>query len=117
MQESILNYIICVGNFYYKRNRFSTYSLVLQLAALNHILDNHLTFQTIFQAKQAEFYSGCLDTDTSKRDSIWLEKDVMVPLAGTNTAFVYQVGNDRMDISFARISKCTDSVTEGPHRA
>ena len=31
-----------------------------------------------------------MDADTSKRDAIWLEKDVMVPLAGTNSAFVYQ---------------------------
>lgn len=46
--------------------------------------------QSIFTAKQTEYYAGSLETDTSKRDAIWLEKDVMVPLAGTNTAFVFQ---------------------------
>jgi len=46
--------------------------------------------QGVFERKQSEWYSGLPDTDTSKRDAIWLEKDVIVPLAGTNTSFVYQ---------------------------
>ncbi|XP_023328485.1 mannose-1-phosphate guanyltransferase alpha [Eurytemora carolleeae] len=54
--------------------------------------------QTIFQAKQTEFYSG-LDGkkdavfEKDGRDAIWLEKDVMVPLAGTNTSYVYLTNN------------------------
>lgn len=51
--------------------------------------------QSVFQRKQGEYYNSDagMDPDTSKRDTIWLEKDVMVPLAGTNTAFVYQTSN------------------------
>ena len=45
----------------------------------------------MFERKQSEWYNGLPDQDTSKRDAIWLEKDVIVPLAGTNTAFVFQV--------------------------
>lgn len=46
--------------------------------------------QGVFEKKQSEWYSGLPDQDTSKRDAIWLEKDVIVPLAGTNTAFAFQ---------------------------
>ena len=59
-------------------------------------------FQTIFQAKQTEFYSG-LDGkkdavfEKDGRDAIWLEKDVMVPLAGTNTSYVYLVRINWLD--------------------
>ena len=31
--------------------------------------------------------------DVSKRDTIWLERDLIVPLAGTNSAFLYQTSN------------------------
>ncbi len=48
--------------------------------------------QGVFERKQSEWYNGLPDQDTSKRDAIWLEKDVIVPLAGTNTAYVFQVG-------------------------
>ena len=47
--------------------------------------------QGVFERKQSEWYNGLPDQDTSKRDAIWLEKDVIVPLAGTNTAYVFQV--------------------------
>jgi len=51
--------------------------------------------QTVFTRKQTDYYNSVtgMDADTSKRDAIWLEKDVMVPLAGTNSAFVYQTSN------------------------
>jgi hypothetical protein len=48
--------------------------------------------QNIFNQKQSEYYSGLPDAETSKRDTIWLERDLIGPLAGTNTAFVFQVG-------------------------
>eukprot|EP00088_Acartia_fossae_P040057 TRINITY_DN4169_c0_g1_i1.p1 TRINITY_DN4169_c0_g1~~TRINITY_DN4169_c0_g1_i1.p1 ORF type:complete len:426 (+),score=90.60 TRINITY_DN4169_c0_g1_i1:46-1323(+) len=49
--------------------------------------------QKIFEEKQSEWYTGMPDQDTSKRDAIWLEKDLMVPLAGTNKAYVFQTTN------------------------
>jgi len=49
--------------------------------------------QGVFERKQSEWYNGLPDQDTSKRDAIWLEKDVIVPLAGTNTAYVFQTKN------------------------
>jgi hypothetical protein len=47
--------------------------------------------QNIFNQKQSEYYSGLPEAETSKRDTIWLERDLIGPLAGTNTAFVFQV--------------------------
>ena len=75
----------------YKKGHLKKNLLVQTISLLNN--DN---FQTIFQAKQTEFYSdldGKKDAVFEKdgRDAIWLEKDVMVPLAGTNTAYVYLV--------------------------
>jgi len=51
--------------------------------------------QQIFDGKQSEWYNNGVtsDQDTSKRDAIWLEKDVIVPLAGTGTAYVFQTNN------------------------
>lgn len=49
--------------------------------------------QGVFEKNQSEWYNGLPDQDTSKRDAIWLEKDVIVPLAGTNTAYVFQTRN------------------------
>jgi len=49
--------------------------------------------QSVFNAKQSEYLSSSDVGDSCKRETIWLEKDVIVPLAGTNTAFLYQTTN------------------------
>jgi len=49
--------------------------------------------QDIFSLKQKEHYSSLSSSDPSKRDAIWIEKDLMVSLAGTGKAYVYQTSN------------------------
>jgi len=52
-----------------------------------------LMLQNVFNSKQAEYFSNSESGDLSKKETIWLEKDVIVPLAGTNTAFLFQTSN------------------------
>ena len=47
----------------------------------------------MFNAKQTEYLSSMESEDSCKRETIWLERDLIVPLAGTNTAFLYQTTN------------------------
>jgi len=49
--------------------------------------------QNVFNAKQTEYLSSMEAEDSCKRETIWLERDLIVPLAGTNTAFLYQTTN------------------------
>jgi len=50
--------------------------------------------QSVFNSKQTEYLSNTESSeDVSKRDTIWLERDLIVPLAGTNSAFLYQTSN------------------------
>eukprot|EP00092_Neocalanus_flemingeri_P006046 GFUD01006515.1.p1 GENE.GFUD01006515.1~~GFUD01006515.1.p1 ORF type:complete len:424 (-),score=88.15 GFUD01006515.1:85-1356(-) len=49
--------------------------------------------QRVFNAKQTEYLSSSEVDDSSKRETIWLERDLIVPLAGTNSAFLYQTSN------------------------
>jgi len=48
--------------------------------------------QSIFNSKQEQYYSNSL-VDTEKREAIWLEQDVLTPLAGSGSAYVYQTTN------------------------
>jgi len=48
--------------------------------------------QNVFNSKQTEYLSTT-EVDDCKRETIWLERDLIVPLAGTNTAFLYQTTN------------------------
>ena len=52
-----------------------------------------LVFQNVFNAKQTEYLSSMESEDSCKRETIWLERDLIVPLAGTNTAYLYQTTN------------------------
>jgi len=51
--------------------------------------------QRVFNGMQNASLAGLEDPDSSarSRETIWLERDVLVPLAGTNTAFLYQTSN------------------------
>ena len=47
----------------------------------------------MFNSKQTEYLTSSEVNDSCKRETIWLERDLIVPLAGTNTAFLYQTTN------------------------
>jgi len=49
--------------------------------------------QNVFNAKQTEYLHTSEADNSCKRETIWLERDLIVPLAGTNTAFLYQTNN------------------------
>jgi len=49
--------------------------------------------QSVFNSKQTEYLTSSEVNDSCKRETIWLERDLIVPLAGTNTAFLYQTTN------------------------
>jgi len=49
--------------------------------------------QRVFNSKQAEYFSSSDSGDNSKRETIWIESDVLVPIAGTNSAFLYLTTN------------------------
>jgi len=50
--------------------------------------------QSVFNGKQnSSLTLDDPDSSSRSRETIWLERDVLVPLAGTNTAFLYQTSN------------------------
>ena len=49
-------------------------------------------FQNVFSSKQVDYFSSSEGNDC-KQETIWVERDVLVPLAGTNKAFLYLTNN------------------------
>ena len=48
----------------------------------------------MFNSKQTEYLTNPDENDDGcKKETIWLERDLIFPLAGTNTAFLYQTTN------------------------
>lgn len=48
--------------------------------------------QSVFNTQQEQYY-GSGEGDGEKKEAIWLEQDVITPLAGTGSAYVYQTSN------------------------
>nr|ACO15066.1 Mannose-1-phosphate guanyltransferase alpha-A [Caligus clemensi] len=48
------------------------------------------TLQKVFQENQAKYYART-DSQVENREAIWLEKDILTPLAGTSLARVHQI--------------------------
>ena len=57
------------------------------------VLKSVFFFQSVFNSKQTEYLTSSEGNDSCKRETIWLERDLIFPLAGTNTAFLYQTTN------------------------
>ena len=51
----------------------------------------------IFNTKQREFYTNNMNTSSGSnieaKEAMWLEKDVLMPLAGTNQIMIYETTN------------------------
>jgi len=56
-------------------------------------LDVFQMLQNVFNCKQAEYFTSPDGGDCNRRETIWIEKDVLVPIAGTNTAFLHLTTN------------------------
>ena len=57
-------------------------------------LDVFQMLQNVFNSKQVESYASADGGgDCNKRETIWIEKDVLVPIAGTNKAFLHLTTN------------------------
>ena len=48
---------------------------------------------TIFNNKQRDFYNGASNNDIEAKEAMWLEKDVLMPLAGSDQVMVYETTN------------------------
>ena len=54
-------------------------------------LDVFSMLQTVFNSKQAEYFDSGDNAD--KNETMWIERDLLVPLAGTNTSFLHLTNN------------------------